>query len=157
MAYYQNGKCLKTLVLSKAQWQQRIKNAFWRNIHAMSFCGIPTQGNFFCVQNIQATIQHKAHNLHFVRLSNAPMRLIWYNHADHHRHARLFRSQRFQQLVLLYTFASSRQNCHIHPKKHQNRIYSLFSTILSFAIRRNLYVANFFYCWLELSLSPTGN
>jgi hypothetical protein len=57
----------------------------------------------------------------------------------------------------LYTFASSRQNCHIHPKKHQNRIYSLFSTILSFAIRRNLYVANFFYCWLELSLSPTGN
>jgi hypothetical protein len=33
MAYYQDGKCLKTLVLSKAQWQQRIKNAFWRNIH----------------------------------------------------------------------------------------------------------------------------
>jgi hypothetical protein len=31
--YYQNGKCLKTLWLSNAQWKQRIKNIFWRNIH----------------------------------------------------------------------------------------------------------------------------
>ena len=30
--YYQNGKLLKTIVLSHQQWEQRIRNIFNRNI-----------------------------------------------------------------------------------------------------------------------------
>ena len=37
--YYQNGKCIKTLLLSEKQWNQRIKNIFRRNINNYHISG----------------------------------------------------------------------------------------------------------------------